>query len=414
MYSQAFSPSSLLALLHPQEVKAILHNLDGKKQFELKLAEKCKKIKEDCSFDFNIAYKNSYFTNGHPLLSTDYIIQELVLRKIHYNIKEVYKIKQANRNRIIRQISVLMEDTYPSYIVRLDIRSFYESIDRIALLNKLKDDVRLTYPTISLLESLFNNTIIKDHSGLPRGLSISAVLSEHFLKYFDLNIQKEDGVYYYARYVDDMVIFCKSKPIQSKIPATISDLLSNLNLELNNQKTQLLEDNNISNQNPLNYLGYAMYTEKAPKKSIEEKDKRNIIQIAITEQKIKKIKTRLVRSFVCYTKNKDFELLKHRIQYLTGNFQFTKQHLSMIIKSGIFYNYQMLSNDGEKQLHKLDIFYQHLLHCKKGKLGNLISAYLKKEQIHYLEKYSFAFGFQKRIIHKFSKDEINEIKKIWQ
>lgn len=44
-------------------------------------------------------------------------------------------------------------------------------------------------------------------NGLPRGLSISSVMSELYMKYFDLRIRRLEGVYYYARFVDDIVVF---------------------------------------------------------------------------------------------------------------------------------------------------------------------------------------------------------------
>lgn len=94
------------------------------------------------------------------------------------------------------------------WVVRLDVRHFYESINREAILMKLVEDARLSYTTLDLLQTLFKNPIIASSTGLPRGLGISAELSELYMKYFDLSIRRVGGVYYYARFVDDIIVFC--------------------------------------------------------------------------------------------------------------------------------------------------------------------------------------------------------------
>lgn len=93
------------------------------------------------------------------------------------------------------------------WVIRLDIKSFYESINKEAVLEKLYSEYRLSPQTVFLLKQLFNTQDIKESSGVPRGLSVSSCLSELTMKYFDIEIKQLEGVYYYARFVDDIIIF---------------------------------------------------------------------------------------------------------------------------------------------------------------------------------------------------------------
>ncbi len=70
------------------------------------------------------------------------IFDDFILRKINHNIKRIYKVKQSNRNTIISQIYNLLKENSKCYIYRLDIHSFYESIDRTKILQKIIDSYR--------------------------------------------------------------------------------------------------------------------------------------------------------------------------------------------------------------------------------------------------------------------------------
>lgn len=86
---------------------------------------------------------------------------------------------------------------------------------------------------------LFNNPIIALSTGLPRGLGISAVLSELYMKYFDLSIRRVGGVYYYARFVDDIIVFCSDQHSANVVMETAKSELSKLGLTLNGKKSYI-------------------------------------------------------------------------------------------------------------------------------------------------------------------------------
>lgn len=52
--------------------------------------------------------------------------------------------------------------------------------------------------------------------GLPRGIGISAYLSGIYLAYIDAEVRRHNEIFYYSRYVDDMIImFAPEKRRQS-------------------------------------------------------------------------------------------------------------------------------------------------------------------------------------------------------
>lgn len=363
-----------------------------KESFTEKSKDLIKKI-TDGLYNFSFKEKNSFYVNSQ-IDKFEFFFQNLVLRNIYKNIKTLYKLTQSNRDEIISQIQILLkENNY--WVLKLDVKSFYESIDFHKVIDKIKKASRLNSQTIYLMEKIF--TQLGKNIGIPRGISLSAIIAELFMKDFDLNVKRKDGVYYYARFVDDIIVFCNSKATQEQVKKEIEEELKKLGLKLNKEKIQIW---NQSNADELTYLGY------------EFSHNGREIDISIADKKVKKIKTRIVRSFINYQKNNDFNLLKNRIKFLTGNITLEKTDLERI-NVGIFYNYKLISENGKRKIRELDCFYQKILNCKSGKLGVFLSRNLLHGQKKRLKSYSFLFGFENKVRHSFSFQEMKEIKRCW-
>ncbi|TOB16812.1 hypothetical protein CGK11_24245, partial [Vibrio parahaemolyticus] len=76
----------------------------------------------------------------------------------------------------------ILETSSDYGVIRVDIKSFYESINYPDILEKIKTDKLLTSKSIDFLDNLQYLKV----KGLPRGLSISPVLSEIFMRDIDL------------------------------------------------------------------------------------------------------------------------------------------------------------------------------------------------------------------------------------
>lgn len=392
MYSQSFTPKSLYACTTQAERRN-----SGLKKDDLieAIGNEVGNTIVEGTYGFRIKQVRDLYLNGRKKKDFDYLCQNLILRKLYNNIKAIYKVQQADRNNIVRQMKILLGENVDMWVVRLDVRHFYESIDREKLITKLVEDARLSYPSISLLQSLFKDPVVASGTGLSRGLGVSAAMSELYMKYFDLTIRRVEGVYYYARFVDDIVVFCSSERSKDSVWEEAKIGLNELGLNLNVEKSYTWSP--TSRGVELIYLGYSF------------KKRGDKVEISIADKKIKVIKTRLTKSFVRFAKDRNFDILKLRIKFLTGNFTLYQADTLLPIKVGIFFNYKLATNT--ECLDELDKYYQRLLHCRIGNLGSRIA--LTKTELKELEKYSFRFGFENHVNHHFTNEQMVNITNCW-
>ena len=132
--------------------------------------------------------------------------QQLIIRKLNDTLKRVYKTRQADRGKICRTMGLLMTDPSPYFIVRCDVKSFYESMPTKQLIEAVSWNRLFSPETKWVLDKLFRSQEVQACPGLPRGLAISSTLSEKFMESFDKQVIRTPGVFYYARFVDDILI----------------------------------------------------------------------------------------------------------------------------------------------------------------------------------------------------------------
>jgi hypothetical protein len=282
---------------------------------------------------------------------------ELVLRKLNDVIRRVYKLKQADRNSVVRQVRVLLGEAVQKHVMKLDISSFYESIDREVILKRLEKDGFLSQKAIKLLKLFFNRVASHALEGVPRGIGLSATLAELCFRPVDEAARRLSGVYYYARYVDDIIVFSTTEP--TSIKDTIKSLLPT-GMELNPDKCKsfyvgcpcsikcvhktgscpCLENCKCTAATPkfcLDYLGYGMHFENLPKPT-KGKEKESLhIEVELARKKITRIKTRIVKALMDHVKVNDYSLLHLRLRFLTENHRIHGPDSRGKLKSGIYF-----------------------------------------------------------------------------
>ena len=153
----------------------------------------------DQSYSFSLTYQGDLLKNSHPRYSIEYLAQNLLLRQLHAVIGRIYSARQTNRQAIVRYIKDFLFqhcpfDKYSTFILRLDIRQFYPSIDKDRLISRLKGSSLLSPESLFLLDGILS----KSTRGLPLGISVSASLSEYAMEKFDKTIIRTNGVLYLA------------------------------------------------------------------------------------------------------------------------------------------------------------------------------------------------------------------------
>lgn len=403
---QNFNSQELLKYLKKGE---LIRNELEKDDVTLEIDELEKKILDE-SFQFDIKFNDEFYF-------IENISQKLLVRKLNDNIKRIYKDEQANRKFIIHQVKTLLNETAPFWIIKTDIKSFYESIDRDRIFRKLKNDAMLSYYSVFLIKKIFEHSDIISQTGLPRGLNISSSLSEIYMRNFDKSIQRYKDVYYYARFVDDIIIFLNNKQSAINLFEALNEIISNekLDLTINNDKTELFDGLNFKilkkgyNKRPIHnnieYLGYKFYLNE------NENKRENKLQISIADKKIKKIKTRIIKSYLDYINNSDFDLLKKRVKFLTGNYGISKSHDGSILKAGIHFNYTHINNFSI--LKELNVFHKKIIYSKRGSIGVKLNAKLSDVQKDALKKHCFLAGHKNKTYNSFSYVQMGKIIKCW-
>jgi len=493
-----------------------------KNQKKNELLEELKKISDKVqkqNFKFDLTrkpYEGKYIYTVNESPETFFAMKQL-----QYNFQKLYKIKQANRFEIVSQLKCLLNDEFPKFIIRTDITSFYESIPNAEIIEQINTDNLLSPMSKKfvkqIIKSYEKDSGLKEGIGIPRGIGISAYLSEYFMRKIDKEINNLPNLTYYSRYVDDIIIiftpekqiFKKSSSDESQYKKKLlKDIYELINknykdillekvkklIEDNNKDNlldgfkKLIEDNNVNNKDILlekvkklikdnNVNNKDILLEKV-KKLIEDnnvnnkdtlldgvdklirdtnvnnkdillekvkkliKDNRlslnqsktkefdlnsnnkdvleldylgynfelktnetnNKLNISLTNEKVKKYKDKINKSFelyrFCKNSKKGYRELKNRIKFLTGNTRLKNNKSNVLV--GIYFSNIFLT-----ELSILDELDRFL----KDKIDNSKMSDLYKNQ---LLKLKFSEGFKNKIFYNFKQSQFKEIVKAWR
>lgn len=346
--------------------------------------------------------------------------QYYAMKQLQYNIKKTFKVQQSDRYKIVKQIKTLLTDTFPRIIIRTDIESFYESISQNALSRMVNNNTLLSYQSKRFITNIIEEyEVLKDKEiapkvGIPRGIGISAYLSELYMHDIDNRIKAMNNVIFYARYVDDIFIIISPKHGISadSYLKDITNILAEYELHLKESKTiayNILRDNDIMRTDSFSYLGY----------TFEIRSSKLVYStiVGLSVDKMKRYMQRLECSFDDYNKESKYnervarKTLFNRIRFLTGNTKLLTSKKG--IKVGIYYSNSLVDDKWIKaNFGVLDGHLSKMIHT------NLKPYCTDSFDVNKLKKriktcFSFAQGFDKKLFHNFTIDEFYLIRKIW-
>jgi len=423
MKDQTYTKKSLEKVLFRTRIKGLTST--QRSNLNSRLDKISKSITTE-KFEFNnfnkVSAKNKWIWYNNS------IEENLILKTLNSQLKTLLNVKQSNRNTIIKQLNTLLSAGNEFYIIKADISNFYESISWIDIINKLNSEHHVSIFVNHLLYKIF--TITNSHTtGLPRGISLSSTLSEYCMKSFDEKIKKHKNIFFYKRFVDDIIILASDlngltqEAINNLLPYSLQTNSNKFEIhkvacrckahcECGNEtckcfdrcRCQKDENKSIS----LDYLGYNFKFSDIPEKKRKEKE----IQISLSKTKVNKIKTRIIHSLISFHKNENKYLLDERLAFLTSNFYVYSNIVNSNLKAGIFYSYPELTN--LSQLKELDIFLRKAICSKSGSFGaKMLSSFSPKFKKS-MCKYSFYSGFTERRFKDFSSEDIALIKKCFR
>ena len=198
------------------------------------------------------------------------------------------------------------------YILKMDIRKYFDSIDKNILYNivskKIMDDKLL-----KVLKQIIYST--KGEKGQPIGNYTSQTFANIYLNELDQYVKHKLKCKYYFRYMDDSIILVKTKEEAKDILEKIIKFLKEeLELELNS-KTQIFK-----NKQGVNFCGYKINEYRM---KIRDKGKRNIKKkVKKLTQKVKagEITSKEAKKYLCghigYIKYANVKNLKEKLFYI--------------------------------------------------------------------------------------------------
>ncbi len=410
MYDSTFGPTALSYHIHSSDFKKY-SNLDLKSNRE-KLVNCASQLANDGFSSLNVQHNDLAGRSIYQLVDFP---SELVLRKAVENISRVACIKQANRIEICRCLRLFCKEGIPFTLAKFDIRNFYESITQDHI-QELVNRRLSTLPSTRRVLSTFM-TQCKGHNikGLPRGLAISAFLSELFLNDFDTKIQSKLETHFYARYVDDIILLLSPEFETQTLKKEVSSMLPS-GLKLNESKSKIYSfqkstQKHCEKEHEFDYLGYSFSVSRIVKKSSVPHYR--CVNLDISQSKIKKIKTRIVRALLKYRTDQNFDDLHDRFKLITCNYKFYDHQKQRIGFAGNYHSYGLIDLPSTS-LSELDLFIKHILLSKSGKLSAFLAHSLSKTEREHLLRLSSRKGFENRIHFHFSPTKLKKLVECWK
>lgn len=375
----------------------------------------------------NLAINSKLDKSGNTIFFAGDIETDLILRATYRRLCKQCGIRLPSREDIVNGIVEATSEACPYRVTKCDIKSFYESLNAEPIVRKLLVDTRTDPNLKAVLRQVYSDPSV-DKSVAPRGLAISTIFAEIALRDFDRLVRKTFGVHRYFRYADDIIVF--SIPEVEVLPV-IENELKKLDLQLN-EKTEVCSVRAIgksAHSDPLpiskyTYLGYEISAhEKVSSFTSRQFD------ISISETKLTKRKTKLFLALHAFMKDGNAKLLIDRLNYLSTNqsvhkTRHTRGAKKQKIRTGIHYNYphcghypaskygRVQQDHNAHELIAIDVVLKNALLGPQSEFSSSVAS-LPVDLQDELKRISFAQGWKKKLMKRFTRQRVAQICKVW-
>lgn len=162
--------------------------------------------------------------------------------------------KASCNGRKVRSGGGRSANSVTGYVLKSDIKHYFDSVDHEILLNIIKRKIK-DENTIWLIKQILNNfENFKKGKGMPLGNYTSQFFANVYLNELDYFVKHYLKAKYYIRYVDDFVILHKSKKRLEYYRERISKFINLLKLELHPDKSSI-----IPLKSGVTFLGYRIF-----------------------------------------------------------------------------------------------------------------------------------------------------------
>lgn len=416
------------------EIKELRHELqkqpkDQREELQQQLEDLTQQYEEKKRTEITVAYNLVVHGKYHVMLreveakgKEAYAVGDmpsmLISKFIALEIRNQYQLRPANRDEVVEELRVLLDNPMPKILIRSDIHHFYECIDQQRLLERIEEDDYLTVTSVRYLRKFFYEynqlTNNQEHKGIPRGLSFSPALAEIYLREFDRKVKSINGLYFYKRYVDDIVLLVNPKKISiDDCWDAIQEVAESLSLTLHEDDEKIVKIHLPTNDGEpfsFNYLGYQFkyYDGHTELLLTEEKVKRYCNTIDCVLRAYAKVANHRTKNEHGKKHTDGLMQFMHRIDALTGNGNLDSRR--NFVKTGLFYSNRLLTD--LSQLEMLDRYMSDALNDPErfsppqnlfnyGE-GNNHDDNVNRIKEKILTKYSFRTGFHDRRMYRWN------------
>lgn len=339
----------------------------------------------------------------------------LLLRKLNRNLRIATLVKQSDRDTIVKRLVSLLEEGVQHRVYKFDIKNFFETLPHAHLRSLIGQDRRITRHSERLISDFLARCDALALPGVPRGVALSATLAEISLLEFDKHTRARPDVYFYARYVDDILVMTNGHEDAEAFRRDIESHLPH-GVQFNPRKSQhswFVEKGPGSTppvkQGTFDFLGYQIsyYSSQRQNNRVAR-----MVDVDLSTKKVKRIKTRLVRSALAYIDERNVGDLEQRIRILSGNYNIIEFDTKKIRNVGLYCNYRRVA-PSSGTLKFIDTFYRQLITGNAGPVSQRLAAALTDGNKASLLKYSFAHSFSKRTFYAIPFDDLARLTACW-
>ena len=337
--------------------------------------EECRYAIQTETYDFSSFSREVYSQSGKkrviysfPKLS----VENMLSHYLKQQLDRAFHIKYASRSKIINLLFntlVATKNMNDFVIVRADFKSFFDSVKSEYVYEKYILPSIIKREGKQLLEKYVEN-----FKYCYAGLCLSNGMTEIVCKDFDIVLKarlSEYGVFFYERYVDDMLImfnnYISENRIKNIIRETIIEVFGSCPVRLSSSpgKFSYISRRNLVSSQNFNFLGYEFFILKTVNGRGDE-----IIdfEYGIAEKKRTKYSNMIERAFINYKLTGNDEVFRQQLKIFSSRVVIARQILGSNfdwLTKGVIANYNELQNvcdylNVDTKTFLSDLFYQLL------------------------------------------------------
>lgn len=337
--------------------------------------EACRYAIQTETYDFSSFSREVYSQSGKkrviysfPKLS----VENMLSHYLKQQLDRAFHIKYASRSKIINLLFntlVATKNMNDFVIVRADFKSFFDSVKSEYVYEKYILPSIIKREDKQLLEKYVEN-----FKYCYAGLCLSNGMTEIVCKDFDIVLKarlSEYGVFFYERYVDDMLImfnnYISENRIKNIIRETIIEVFGSCPVRLSSSpgKFSYISRRNLVPSQNFNFLGYEFFILKTVNGRADE-----IInfEYGIAEKKRTKYSNMIERAFINYKLTGNDEVFRQQLKIFSSRVVIARQILGSNfdwLTKGVIANYNELQNvcdylNMDTKTFLSDLFYQLL------------------------------------------------------